>query len=232
MFSHPVVFVVGAGASFDYGLPLGGTLAQSIAKDTDFWFEYHRSTDPVRGDRDLYRLLRTRYQRDSEQLQRYLSAGQALSGALSSAVSVDDALYQLNETREAVELGKVCIIRSILKAEKYSNLAISTETGKMTRDAGKDGWIEQLLSMAVSGHRQNTVKDAFKNVTFINFNYDRCIEHYLYWSLQRIGLGELDAALTITGLNMIRPYGGIGSMMPTNRKTSLLDQTITIHLCF
>jgi hypothetical protein len=36
LFRKPVVLVVGAGASFDkYGLPLGGTLAKSIADDAD-----------------------------------------------------------------------------------------------------------------------------------------------------------------------------------------------------
>jgi hypothetical protein len=39
MFNRSVVFIVGAGASISYGMPLGGMLASTIAADTDFLFE-------------------------------------------------------------------------------------------------------------------------------------------------------------------------------------------------
>ena len=51
-------------------------------------------------------------------------------------------------------------------------------------------------------------------MTFLNFNYDRCIEHYLFWSLQRIGLTEDRATNIVRALKIIRPYGSLGSILP------------------
>jgi hypothetical protein len=68
--------------------------------------------------------------------------------------------------------------------------------------------------MAITGFRLSELKHAFKKITFVNFNYDRCIEHYLFWSLQRLGLTSDDASETIQALNIIRPYGTLGSIVP------------------
>jgi hypothetical protein len=215
MFNKQIVLIIGAGASFDkYGLPLGGQLASGIAKDTNFLFE-HIVNRPVQGDADLFDTVIYRsFSHDRAKLDRYTDAGHKLSAALGSTVSVDDALYQLSDYPEAVQLGKICIMRSILKAERDSPLKMDPMLGQPSPDAGRDGWIEQIFSMAITGFKLREIKHAFKRITFINFNYDRCIEHYLFWSLQRLGLSGDDASETIQNLNIIRPYGTLGSVVP------------------
>jgi hypothetical protein len=209
MFKKPVVFIIGAGASADYDMPLGGTLASTIAADVDFYFERHGP--PKKGDATLYDFLRSKFPRD--QVQKYVLAGRRLAGAISSAASIDDALYQLSDYPEVVQLGKLCIVRSIARAEGKSALKFSMETGRVADDAGKNGWIEQMFSMAIAGVKQGDLRHAFDNITFVNFNYDRCLEHYLFWSLQRVGVPEGTAAEIINGLSVIRPYGTLGSVM-------------------
>jgi hypothetical protein len=212
MFEKSIIFVVGAGASVDYGMPLGSDLVERIAKDTNFYFD-HLSTLPTRGDKFLFEVLRHRFRHDptNHKINRYLSAGQLLASVLTSAISIDDALYQLNETPEAVELGKACILRTILEKESKSTLRSESGTDRPAKDAGKDGWIEQVFSMAITDLRQSEIKgSAFHNVTFINFNYDRCIEHYIYHALLRIGLPPPDAKSTVEALTIIRPYGSLG----------------------
>jgi len=68
--------------------------------------------------------------------------------------------------------------------------------------------------MAIANLRQSEIHTAFDNVTFVNFNYDRCIEHYIYWSFQRLGLNEAESARIVASLKMIRPYGGLGTSLP------------------
>jgi|ERR1700722_347809 len=213
MFNKQVVLIVGAGASHDkYGLPLGGHLASGIANDTNFEFGQYANR-PIRGDADLFdSVIFRKFRDDRVKLDLYTAAGHKLSAALGSTISVDDALYQLSDYPEAVQLGKICIMRSILKAERESMLKIQAN-GQPDSDAGRDGWIEQLFSMAITGFKLNEIKHAFKRITFINFNYDRCIEHYLFWSLQRLGLTGDDASDTIQHLNIIRPYGTLGSIV-------------------
>jgi hypothetical protein len=205
MFRKPVVFIVGAGASKEYGLPSGGELASTIATAVN------ELNAPTRRDTSLFDLLISAYGPDA--MAKYLDAGKKLAAAISSAASIDDALHRLSDFPEAVELGKICIIKSILETEARSSLQL--REGRLQLDTGKDGWIEYLFSIAIENKKLSEVPHAFDNVTFINFNYDRCLEHYLFWSLQRIGLNEQDAANTVAGLSMIRPYGTIGSILPT-----------------
>ena len=140
MFNHPVVIVVGAGASFDtYGLPLGTTLAAKIAEDTDFVFE-HYSHRPTKGDADFFeRNIWAKFNSNRDKPNLYTQAGQRLAAAISSTVSIDDALHQLSEFPEAIEIGKMCIIRSILKAEGKSELRNQAERQRPTADAGRNG---------------------------------------------------------------------------------------------
>jgi hypothetical protein len=214
MFNQPTVIVVGAGASVDYGMPLGADLVARTAEATNFWFENHISYLPTRGDKTLFETLKRRCERDNDRLNLYVRSGQLLASALTSAVSIDDALYQLSENPVVIELGKYCIIRLILEAESKSSLRIPPDQGRLSRDAGLGGWIEQILSMAISGLKLSEIRQkAFAKVTFINFNYDRCIEHYIFWALQRLGVNAAEAQSTVAELTMIRPYGGLGSIV-------------------
>jgi hypothetical protein len=181
MFRKPTVFIVGAGASFDYGMPLGAGWVATTVRATNFWWDHRVSHQPSRGDEALYDNLQPRCGGDQNKIKLYVRSAQMLASSLSSAVSIDDALYQLSEFPEVVELGKVCIIRAILEAESKSALKIPTDVGHLPPDAGNDGWIEQMFSMAITGLKQSEFrKKAFAQVTFINFNYDRCIEHYIF----------------------------------------------------
>lgn len=213
MFASPIVAVVGAGAGVEYSMPLGYQLAANIAENVRFRFDSF-SHAPSEGDQDLFNLLSRRYQMDKPKLDRFTLSGNELAAAISSTVSIDDALFQLSENAEAVTLGKRCIIRSILEAERNSTLALSPRTGLLGEDAGRDGWVEQLFSMAITGLKKSEIHIAFDNITFVNFNYDRCIEQYIYFALRRIGIEEAAAALIVAGLNMIRPYGSLGSLLP------------------
>jgi hypothetical protein len=212
MFKRQIVIIVGAGSGVEYSMPLGATLAADIARDVRFRFE-HYSLRPTSGDPQLFDILFRKFNQDRPVLDKFTEAGNALSSAISSAVSIDDALYQLSENPEAVALGKLCIIRAILKAEGNSSLALSRQTGQLDHSAGRNGWIEQVFSMAIAGVKQSEIHHAFDNITFVNFNYDRCIEHYLFWSLQRIGIDHVAARLIVGGLNMIRPYGAVGAVL-------------------
>lgn len=215
MFKQSTVVVIGAGAGVEYKMPLGSTLVTNIADDVRFKFDRFKGADPVSGDPDLFHILYRRFKGDPEQLNKFLRAGNDLASVLSSSVSIDDALYQLSETQEAVTLGKVCIVRSILSAEANSTIRISDRYTKPDDDSGRDGWIEQIFSMTIAGLKRSEIELAFDKITFVNFNYDRCLEHYLYWALRRIGIAEPQTAKIVANLKIIRPYGGIGSILPS-----------------
>lgn len=56
------------------------------------------------------------------------------------------------------------------------------------------------------------LEDIFRNISFIFFNYDRCIEFYLWIALQDyFNITSQEAAkLVQTKLKIIHPYGSLG----------------------
>jgi hypothetical protein len=62
---------------------------------------------------------------------------------------------------------------TILEAESRSVLNVPVDAGHLPPDAGKNGWVEQMFSMAISSLKRSEFrKKAFAQITFINFNYD------------------------------------------------------------
>jgi hypothetical protein len=210
LFNKPVVFVVGAGASHEYNLPLGGALKDAIARKVRFRFEH--GSYLTGGDQELLDHIR-RHVSDRDRQNVYTRAGDLLAKAIGSFISIDEALHYVGATPEAVEVGKVAIIQEILQAERDSSLSYDKNTGTLVVDSVNGGWIGEVLSMAVAGIQRAELRTAFDRVTFINFNYDRAIEQYLYWALQqRASATADDAKQIVEKLNVIKPYRSVGPL--------------------
>jgi hypothetical protein len=210
MFNKPVIFVIGAGASHEYKLPLGGALKDAIATKVKFRFQH--GNELVSGDQNLLDHIR-RHVSEPERRNDYTRAANLLAAATGSFISIDEALHYVGATPEAVEVGKIAIIQEILRAEGESHLCIDRQTGRLDIESVDGCWMAGLLSMALAGIQRGQLQTAFDKVTFINFNYDRAIEHYLYWALQQRGSATADEARQIVeNLHMIRPYGSIGPL--------------------
>ena len=55
--------------------------------------------------------------------------------------------------------------------------------------------------------------DIFKHLTIVNFNYDRCVEHFLFHAMQAWSLkDEREIAELMKGLNIYHPYGSVGDL--------------------
>jgi hypothetical protein len=200
MFAKPTVFVIGAGASVEYGLPLGSTLKDRIASAVRYRFK----EDGLLQDGDETLLIAIRRQFKNEDP--YIAAGPDLAASMPMHASIDEALQYWSAKPEAVQLGKLAIANEILRAESNSSLSENRETRRV--DVPSGGWIWPFLSMTLgSDLTREQAEQAFANVTLINFNYDRTVEQYLYWALQQYGrVSAAVAANAVTSLKQIRPY--------------------------
>jgi hypothetical protein len=205
MFKVPVVFVVGAGASFEYGLPLGAALKDAIAEKLKFRFEYGGSR-LIGGDTNLLDEINRHVGGDREKRNEYIEAAQRLAATVRSFISIDEALHYMGATPKAVEIGKVAIVWEILEAERNSTLSYDKGTGRFLVGP-HDGWIGQVMSMAVAGMERDELNTAFDKITFVNFNYDRAIEQYLYWALQQRMLASADEARQVFATTAHRLIG-------------------------
>lgn len=211
MFRKNVVFVVGAGASYEYKLPLGAELKDRIAQAVKFFFE---AGAMVSGDPLLLQHIRDHARIDHNLVNQYTAAGNLLANAIPAFVSVDEALHFVSSNARAVEIGKAAILHEILQSERASSLSYDPSTGRVKLASG---WLDEMFSMAIAGTRSEDLNSTFDHVSFVNFNYDRVIEHYLYWALQeRTSASPDQASSIINRLTMLRPYGSIGKYAPNS----------------
>jgi hypothetical protein len=210
MFAKPTVFIIGAGASAEYGLPLGSALKDRIASAVRY--RYKDSGVLQDGDETLLIAIRRQFNSEKATVKSYIAAGLDLAASMPIHASIDEALHYWSAKPEAVQLGKLSIAHEILMAESNSSLSVNRQTGRAELPAG--GWIFPFLSMTLgSDLTREQAEQAFANVTLINFNYDRTIEQYLYWSLQQYGRVSTEVAARAVGsLKQIRPYGSIGNL--------------------
>jgi len=206
MFSQPVVFVVGAGASAEFGLPVSGQLNACIGSSLNF----DRGPDGLLiGERAVFDLLGSRFGPESE---KYHDAATELAKRVMEFASIDETLHWFSARPEIVLLGKFAIVREILKAERRSTIYGTPDMAAEITD--ENNWLPYFLSLvAGSQTREETIERMFNNVSIINFNYDRTIEYALLSQLQtRFGLDADEAKRAISSLKVIQPYGSVGPL--------------------
>lgn len=224
MFNRPTTFVIGAGCSHEYGFPLGNGLRDEIAS----LLEQVKPEGPRRSEDFMF--VNSGSERDAEfnaaivqhagqhKWQSWFATAQSMAEGLRQGSSIDRYLDFHHDDPVRVKIGKMAIGRLILRAEAKSSLAM--ETGSifdMTEVAKKNEygyhWLNELFLRLQEGVRRGTVADFLKNVTFICFNYDRVIEHYLFNAIRSFGnLSEEEATEAMRELKIYHPYGRLGHL--------------------
>lgn len=178
MFNSKTTFVIGAGASKEAHLPIGSELTGEIAKLVNFHVEGGREL--VRGDPQIYNVIRTTVQQGGWEQNTLLASGRKLAAAMALAPSIDTFLETHAGNREYEFLGKLAIVKAITMAEGKSLLAARNEG----REPFKMGdlsatWYVRFAQQLFSGIPRDTPEAAFRDITLVIFNYDRCVEIFL-----------------------------------------------------
>lgn len=213
MFRAKTVLVIGAGASVEVGLPMGSDLLKKIVKLTHITYEHFRQKT---GDHNIIEALKLHLNEGSEviKLNEHLKASWQLSESAKQAISIDNVIDALEDPK--VELvGKLGIVRAILQAESDSPVFKFIENRHNTLDILKfdDTWYSSITKILTENVRKSQVASIFDNLEIINFNYDRCLEHYLPFSLASYyGLNPEAIREVMQGLIIHRPYGVAGQL--------------------
>ena len=76
-----------------------------------------------------------------------------------------------------------------------------------------DTWYASLFKLLTENVRKDALDTIFNNISFLAFNYDRCIEHYIYNSLQTYYRIDSQKSQSISSkLEVFHPYGVVGSL--------------------
>ncbi|WP_426533657.1 hypothetical protein [Bradyrhizobium sp. McL0615] len=131
------------------------------------------------------------------------------------ANSIDDFLNIHEGASEVVTVGKAAIVRSILNAERHCKLYVDPSNTYNRLDVAKirDSWFVKFMQVLGPGRKAHEVENVLDDVSFITFNYDRCLEYFLHHALQLMyGIQRQRAAEIVSRANIIHPYGSVGSL--------------------
>ena len=214
MNKYKFTFVLGAGASQEVGLPVGTTLRDQIASLLNITFDLGRQKT---GDPVVMAAIRERTQlpdaieRDANA---YVHACRKIRDALPQSISIDN-LIDTHRGNSLIEIcGKLGIARAILRAERQSSLYFDplTKPGPdLTRVA--KAWLTPFFQLLTENCPLSTLPDRLRSTAFVVFNYDRCLEQFLIYSLQNVyEVNEQQALELIRQLTILRPYGSVGAL--------------------
>jgi hypothetical protein len=148
------VFIVGAGASAEVGLPVGSGLAERIGRLLDI--QYRNFNELTSGDILLAETLQYCAQRnasgqhDQNQL---FAAGRLIGQAMAASLSIDNFI-DWHRGNAAVELcGKLAIARAIVHAEKTSKLYtdVTRPNDILRHDRAKGTWLNDFWKLLSDG---------------------------------------------------------------------------------
>jgi hypothetical protein len=217
MYKTSTVFIVGAGASFEIGMPTGVALRDTIRQQVDISFEF--GNRPISGSPRIARALETKIplsiNANVDEYNKYLVAGRHISRALGQAISIDNFVENLED--EKIEtMAKLAIAEAILIAEENSILHKQIdERGRESFlwDKLEKTWYHTFFQTIVEGRKKSNIEDIFDNISIITFNYDRSIEYYLKSALENYYAVEASfAASMVNRLTIYHPYGVVGKL--------------------
>ncbi|MDI7920714.1 hypothetical protein [Ferirhizobium litorale] len=214
MFKDNTVFVVGAGASQEFGLPIGWELVDIIRNNCNFVVEFNNLKQ---GSRPIFahylRIFGTQDATKVEELNLRLRVSRQIKDGIDSADSIDEYIFRYSHDPLIAEVGKLQIAYAISLAESASKLSLKKGFVENI-DSAHNTWIWAFFKALINGVKANELDRIGQNITIICFNYDRCIEHYLEHALTKsfAGLSLDDARKIVKNINIIHPYGSLGGL--------------------
>lgn len=171
MITQETLFVLGAGASKPYGFPTGKELRAYVCQDFPNQF-----SDVLSKDRNIH-----------SKVDRLVADAQDLAKKFkSSNIPSIDQFLALSPRYSSI--GKQAIIMNILRCEHNSAFGLGLNEESQSQD-----WYSLLYARMTEGLSSPADYEKFgqNKISFITFNYDRSLEHFLYTSLLN-SFGESD----------------------------------------
>lgn len=214
MFRRKTLFVLGAGSSAEVDMPVGESLKGLISEKLNIEYD-QLGNNLVSGDRGVARAL-LRFAESGEggysnaKVLQQIQKAHSLRKALPHAISIDN-LLDAHRGDKVVEIcGKLGIFQSILEAEKRSKLFVSGNEPVKFDNLTKT-WFAEFVKILTEEVPKSEIGTIFNNVSFVNFNYDRCLEHYLANAISNYyGIEDKTVIETMKSLKVLRPYGSVG----------------------
>jgi len=215
MSNSKTVFVLGAGASKEAKLPDGRELTKKISSYLDY--EFKPISGIERGDRLIFEALQADARKSGivRKLDDSISAARAIRDAMPQAMSIDNYIDHHNGNKSIELCGKLAITRAILEAENKSSLYVDMlkSNAHPNYQNLSETWFNGFFQLLTDNCRVEDLNQRIASVVLIVFNYDRCIEQFLYHSFQNYHrVSPDDAAALVNSMAIYHPYGTVGQL--------------------
>ncbi len=224
MFNGRTVFVLGAGASYDYGFPLGSELKEKIINLLKISLNDWGGIDGKTDANVFFSSITTHKVWGIDQ-RIFSDAAQIIRKGLPGKLSIDEFIGLRNKEVNVTKLAKLAIAYLITKAEKDSKLMLNERTANFNMLAEDGSWYHKFwhfLSEGIIGENIYRIFDETINpVTIITFNYDRSLEHFLFHMIMNTyGISPDKTALIMQKFNIHHVYGSLGKLDESGHSTN------------
>lgn len=214
------VFVVGAGASAGEGVefPTGDKLKKEISKLTDIQSKsIHSKTD--RKTSEFYETLIFYMQKKGNGF--VLNIGELnekfkdISQTVQQASSIDNYIFNRQEDELIQLIGKLSILYLLNDYESSSKMASINNRSEIARF--ENTWYVKLARKFTDNCSFSSLGNKLSNATFIIFNYDRCLEYFLFYHIKFVyGKADEEVRQILKKATFIHPYGSVGKLPELN----------------
>lgn len=208
------VFVIGAGASKELGMPLGYELKAQIAKSLRI---LPMPNGKIEGSLDIRAALERLILQTDFTMDDFDGATRAIADAMPTAESIDNYVHQHRDHPVIAMCAKLAIADCIIKKEAGSKLKPYEFRGsrhlKINLDRLEGTWLLPFFMLITKGAKVDELPKRFGNITLVVFNYDRCVEHFLHSTLvSHYRIRGEQATEIMQNLTILHPYGHVGNL--------------------
>jgi hypothetical protein len=149
-----------------------------------------------------------------------VDAARVIRGAMPLAPSIDNFIHAHNQNKAIELVGKLAIAESILAAERQSKIYFEPgrNGSKLDFRTAKGTWFNTFSQRLMERGTLDDLKRRLSNITFVVFNYDRCLEHYLFNAFKAYyNISREDSAELVKSIRILHPYGSVGGLWFSGR---------------
>lgn len=173
------VFIVGAGASCDFGFPVGKTLQDEIV---DFIRPNNSSDD---GLHPAIAFTLNDIQQRGMAYPKIIHHCEWIANTIPLYASIDSFLDKQSKDNDATaHLGKLAIA-SIISSREFSSQLSPKFAKQRDWSSLSKTWLGKLWSLANEGGTAKPTDNPLPNISFVTFNYDRCIEQFIALAIEQ-----------------------------------------------
>ena len=210
MSERKTVLVVGAGASNEVNIPIGKDLTKYIAKYLNIRQGDVFSRRHPEGDHLIREAIDEHARKNKCKLEHFYTAAAQIRDTMPFEMSIDNFIDTHQGNKEIELCGKLAIVRAILEAEKHSEMSFDDQTKRQNLT---NTWYTSFAQLLTEDCRLDGLQERLSSITFIIFNYDRCVEHFLFNYFQiHFLIPDGEAAKFIDSIEIYHPYGKVGHL--------------------